>query len=60
MNNNNYRKVTGAVFAVVAVMHVLRLVSGWGVVFNGWAIPMWFSLVGVVFAGWLAWTGLKK
>ncbi|OGM98614.1 MAG: hypothetical protein A3C71_02895 [Candidatus Yanofskybacteria bacterium RIFCSPHIGHO2_02_FULL_43_15c] len=60
MNNNTYRKVTGTVFAVVAVMHALRLISGWEVVFNGWAIPIWFSLVGVVFAGCLAWNGLKK
>jgi len=48
------------VFGVVAAMHALRLVSGWEVVFNGWSVPMWFSLVGVFFAGWLSWTGLKK
>lgn len=60
MNNNTYRKVAGTVFAVVAVMHVLRLVSGWEVVFGSWSVPVWGSLVGVVFAGWLAWTGLKK
>ena len=60
MNNNKYRKVAGTVFAVVAVVHALRLVSGWDVVFDGWAMPMWFSVAGVVFAGWLAWSGLKK
>ncbi len=60
MNNNTYRKVAGTVFGVVAVMHAVRLVSGWEVVFNGWIVPIWFSLVGVVFAGWLVWIGLKK
>ena len=60
MNNNAYRKVAGTVFAVVAVMHVLRLISGWEMAFAGWAMPIWLSVVGVVFAGWLAWTGLKK
>lgn len=60
MNNNTYRKVSGTVFAVVAVIHALRLVSGWEVVFGSWALPMWLSVVGVVFAGWLSWTGLRK
>lgn len=60
MNNNNYRKVSGAVFVVVAGMHALRLAWGWDVVFGSWAVPMWLSVAGIVFAGWLAWTGLKK
>ena len=60
MNNNTYRKVTGTVFAVVTVMHAVRLVNDWEVVFNGWALPIWLSGVGVVFAGCLAWNGLKK
>jgi len=60
MNNNTYRKVVGTVFAVVAVVHALRLMSSWDVVLGGWAMPMWLSVVGVVFAGYLAWNGLKK
>ena len=60
MNSNTYRKVAGTVFAVVAVVHALRLMSSWDVVLGGWAMPMWLSVVGVVFAGYLAWNGLKK
>ena len=60
MSNNKYRKVTGTVFAVIAVMHAFRLLYGWETMMGGWAVPMSLSWFGVAFAGWLAWSGLKK
>jgi hypothetical protein len=44
-----------AVFALIAIMHVLRLVLGWEVTVNGIIIPMWVSLPGLVIAAGLAW-----
>ena len=43
-----------AVFALVALAHVLRLVYGWEATINGAAVPMWASGLGLVVAGGLA------
>src|SRR5262249_47692669 len=46
-------RVTGVIFAVVALAHLLRIVMGWPVVVGDWAVPMWVSWVGFVVAGGL-------
>ena len=40
--------------ALVAVVHLLRLFAGWEVVVIGFAIPVWWSAIGLVVAGGLA------
>jgi len=42
------------VFALVAVVHLIRIIQGWEVIVNGVSIPMWTSVVGAVIAGGLA------
>ncbi len=42
------------VFALVALLHLLRLIFGWEATFNGAAVPMWASGLGLVIAGGLA------
>jgi hypothetical protein len=44
-----------AVFALIAFMHILRLVLGWEVTVNAVIIPMWVSVLGLVIAAGLAW-----
>ena len=40
------------IFALVAIAHLLRLLLGWSITFNGTEIPMWVSIVAlVIFAG---------
>lgn len=50
-------------FAVIAVLHVLRLLLGWEVILAGLAVPMWISVFGLVVASGLAlmvWRELGK
>ena len=42
------------IFALMAVLHLFRLMLGWEVVFNGMVIPLWASMVGFLIAGGLA------
>ncbi len=42
------------ILALVAVLHVLRLILGWEAVINGMAVPMWVSVLGALVAGGLA------
>jgi hypothetical protein len=43
-----------AIFILIAVVHLLRLVYGWEVTVNSVVIPMWVSVVGLLIAGALA------
>lgn len=43
-----------AIFAVVALIHLARLVMGWEAQVGGVTIPMWVSLVAFVVPGALA------
>jgi hypothetical protein len=40
--------IASAIFAVVACLHLLRIVLGWEVLIQGVVIPMWASYLGVL------------
>jgi hypothetical protein len=42
-----YLVISGALFAIVALVHVLRLALGWPAEIAGWAVPMWVSWIAV-------------
>ena len=46
-----YIQVTGVVFGVVALAHVVRLVLDWPVQVAGWVVPIWISWIGILIAG---------
>ena len=43
-----------AVFAIVALLHLLRVLLGWGIVIAGVSIPDWVSVVAFIASGLLA------
>ncbi len=49
-----FTTIAVGVFALVALLHVLRLAFGWEVTIQGSVIPMWVSVLGVIIAGGLA------
>jgi hypothetical protein len=42
------------VFALLALLQLARVLLGWTVVVNGFAVPIWASAVAAVIAGGLA------
>jgi hypothetical protein len=46
--------VAVVLFALIAFMHLLRLLLGWEVTVNGMVLPKWASGPGLVIAAWLA------
>ena len=54
-----FATATVIILALVAIVHVVRLLVGWSVSVNGIDIPMWASVIAVVVAGGLA-AGLWK
>ncbi|HUL42561.1 MAG TPA: hypothetical protein VLV32_11765 [Burkholderiales bacterium] len=43
-----------AIFILVAIVHLLRLVFDWDITVNGFVIPMWVSVLGLFIPGALA------
>jgi uncharacterized SAM-binding protein YcdF (DUF218 family) len=43
-----------AIFILIAVMHLMRLVFGWEATLNGLVIPMWVSVIALLIVGALA------
>jgi len=59
MNQRVFNQVSGIIFAIVVVVHLVRLYMGWPVVIGTWAAPTWLSWVGCVVGGTLAYSGLR-
>lgn len=51
--------ISGLLFAVIGVLHLLRLAYGWEAAIGGFDVPMWASWVAVVASGLLAYGNLK-
>lgn len=43
-----------AIFTIVAVVHLLRIILGWEVTIQGTVVPMWASYLGLLIAAGLA------
>ena len=58
MSNKLYLIVSGAIFFMVAVLHLLRLIFHWPIVVDGWTVPHWLSYIGFpVASGYTVWAG---
>jgi hypothetical protein len=53
-----YSHLAGVIFALVAILQLLRALAGWSVTIGRTDIPLWASWVAFVIAGLLAWFGL--
>lgn len=59
MRAKRFLRMTGTIFALFALAHLVRLVMGWSVLVGGRAIPMWVSIVALIGASILSWIGLR-
>jgi hypothetical protein len=59
MSQKTFITIAGTIFALIAVLHLLRIYMGWTIVINNWEVPIWFSWIGAVVAGVLSYFGLR-
>lgn len=59
MNQKTFAQVTGVIFAIVAILHLARLIFGWEAMIGGWSVPGWISVLALVGAGYLAYSAWK-
>ena len=65
MNSKNFLlRLAGTIFGVVAVIHLLRVITGASVAIAGWELPMWVNVLGFVvtaiLCGWMWWVSFSK
>ncbi len=46
-----YIQITGVIFGVVALVHVVRLMLDWPAQVAGWVVPIWISWVAILVSG---------
>jgi hypothetical protein len=59
MNQRAFVLLTSSIFALIALLHALRLIYGWDVTIGEWTVPVWVSAVGFLIAGYLALEGSR-
>ena len=54
MNNKSYCVVSGVLFSLVAIAHLLRIVNGTTVLVDDYSVPMFASWIALIVPGILA------
>ena len=49
-----YLQISGVIFGVIALLHVVRLLLDWPAHVAGWAVPLWISWVAILATGTLS------
>jgi hypothetical protein len=57
MTTENYSRLAGLIFAIIAVLQLARALSGWPLTVGTTSIPVWASWVACIVAAILAWAG---
>ena len=59
MNQKHFALISGLLFAIMAIGHILRIMQGWDIIVNGSAVPIVASWIGFFIAAILAFIGLR-
>lgn len=59
MSTRIYAVTTSVVFALVALVHLVRLVWQWDVMIDNQPVSMWVSAISVMVAGFLSFEGYR-
>lgn len=52
-------KVAGTIFGIVALLHLTRVLLGWGIAIDDFVVPKWLSIIAVLALGWLSYDLFK-
>ncbi|MDO8574538.1 MAG: hypothetical protein Q7R86_02835 [bacterium] len=58
MQKKTYFSTTGIIFFIITLVHLLRIILKLEITFGEAIIPMWWSWIGIIIAGPLAYHGL--
>ena len=55
MDQNKSLKIASVVFGIIAFVHFLRSIFGWPASIGTFSVPVYFSYIAVIVAGYLSW-----
>jgi len=59
MTIKTFCTLAATIFALIALLQLIRIVMGWSVTFNGVDVPFWASWIAVIVAGALSSVGFR-
>lgn len=59
LKKDTYFNVIGVIFAVIAIVHLLRLVYGWTAQIGTFVVPSWLSVVAVIITAYLSYVSFS-
>ena len=57
MNAQTYSRLAGTIFAIVAILHLIRALKATELTLDGMTVPVEASWIGLLVSGTLAWLG---
>ena len=59
MTTRTFCTLAAAIFAVIALLQLIRIVMEWSISLNGIDVPFWASWIAVMVAGALSFVGFR-
>jgi len=59
MTMRTFCTLAAAIFALIALLQLVRIAMGWSVTLNGVDVPFWASWIAVIVAGALSLVGFR-
>jgi hypothetical protein len=59
MTTKTFCTLAAAIFALIALLQLIRIAMGWSVILNGIDVPFWPSWIAVAVAGALSFVGFR-
>jgi hypothetical protein len=59
MTTRAFCMLAAAIFALIALLQLIRIVMGWSITFDGTDVPFWASWIAVIVAGALSFVGFR-
>ena len=59
MTTRTFCTLAAAIFALIALLQLIRIAMGWSVTLNGVDVPFWASWIAVTVAGALSFVGFR-
>jgi hypothetical protein len=59
VSQKTFSLLASAIFSLIALGHLSRLVFKWSVSLGGWAVPFWINWVALLIFAYLAYQGFR-
>ncbi len=59
MDQKTFSLISGFIFLLITILHVLRIVYAWDAVIGGWEVPKCISWVAIAVGVYLGFEGLR-